>query len=118
MEDVSQTEREVRAGQNQSLFREVNERLEGIAKTFQYVASKATFACECADMSCIEQIAMTPDEYEAVRAHPTHFLVRPGHVIPEVEDVVSTHDGYLVVEKQRAGAAVAKEADPRGAQKG
>ena len=112
--DAVDTEREVRAAQNQSLFREVNERLKAIAETFEFVAKKTTFACECADTACIDQISMRIDEYEAVRADPTHFVVKPGHVFLDVEDVVSNHEAYVVVAKQRAGAEVAKSVDPRG----
>ena len=36
-------------------------------------------------------IALTPGEYEAVRADETQFAIVAGHVRPEVEDVVSEH---------------------------
>lgn len=113
--DEGKTERETRAGQNQALFREVNERLEGLAQTFQFVAETATFACECADTRCVAQLSLTLGEYEALRANPTHFAVLPGHILPDVEDVVSTGERYVVVAKRDAAAEVAKAADPRAA---
>jgi hypothetical protein len=108
-----QTERELRAAKNQALFREVNERLQGIAEAFQYVAGTATFTCECADPTCVSQVQMTMDDYEAVRQDPTHFLVLPGHVDPAVEDVVATGDVYVVIAKRRAAAEYSELADPR-----
>jgi len=54
------------------LFREVNERLEGLAKAFETTAGiESAFTCECADLHCLEQVSMTVDEYEAVRRHRT-----------------------------------------------
>jgi hypothetical protein len=102
-----------RAARNQALFREVNERLQELASTFQDVAGTTTFACECANLSCVEQIDMTLDEYEAVRSDPNQFAVLPGHVVPEVERVVREGEGFVVAAKIGAGAAVAAEADPR-----
>jgi hypothetical protein len=98
-----------RAAENQSLFREVNERIEDLAAD----AAFQTFVCECADTECAEGIAATLEEYEAVRREPNRFLVLAGHDIPGVEDVVATTERYVVVSKLGTGAAVAAEADPR-----
>ena len=114
MLDRAQTDREVRAAQNQSLFREVNERLEVLADGSRPSSGMMTFACECADTSCIEQIYLSVSDYEAVRATPTHFAVRPSHVFPYVEDVVSKSDAYFVVEKRNAGPDFAAGRDSRG----
>ena len=108
-------ERQVRAARNQSLFRAVNERLEGLADTFQFIAEHTTFTCECADETCVAPMLMTIDEYEALRGHPNRFAVLPGHVYLDVEDVISTTDRYLVVSKIGAGAKIAESSDPRSA---
>lgn len=55
--------------------------------------------CECCDGKCAEQIGMTPQAYEELRAVPAHFPVVPGHEAPEVEEVVARRDGYDVVKK-------------------
>ncbi len=39
------------------------------------------------------------EDYAAVRAHPDRFLVAPGHVFPEAEDLVEDHEDYAVVQK-------------------
>src|ERR1043165_2907917 len=70
--------RVVRAARNEALFREVNERLENLAHTFEQVAGPGTsFACECADLDCLKQVAMSVGEYERVRSHPNQFVVLP-----------------------------------------
>jgi hypothetical protein len=102
-----------RASRNQTLFREVNERLEGMAEAFQEVTNTATFACECADLACVEQIQMSRDEYEAVRTDPNQFAVLPGHVYPDVENVIDENGRFAVVAKIGVGARIAAEADPR-----
>ena len=38
------------------------------------------FYCECADPKCFERVFLTADEYEAIRADSTHFVVVEGHV--------------------------------------
>jgi NAD-dependent DNA ligase len=54
------------------------------------------------------------DEYERVRQTPTRFLVRRGHVIPEVEEVVQRRRRYAIVEKvDRVAARVVRRLNPR-----
>ena len=115
MEDGDEVERQVRAARNQTLFRTVNERLEGLAETFELPSETPTFACECVDIHCVEQVSLTVGEYEEVRKHPTHFAVLPGHVYPEVERVVAENERFVVVEKIGKGAEIAAEADERSA---
>jgi hypothetical protein len=58
---------------------------------------------------------MTLAEYESVRADPRQFAVARGHVLAEVERMVSETDRYSVVaKKEGTPAAVAVEEDPRG----
>jgi hypothetical protein len=102
-----------RAARNQSIFREVNERLEGLAENFKEVAETAPFTCECADLGCIQMIDMTLSEYETIRKDPNNFFVLPGHVYPEFERVVSENERYVVVAKYEEGGELAEELDPR-----
>ena len=108
-------DRQVRAAKNQSLFREINERIQGLNEGFSVVLPESEWICECANESCIELITMTLGEYEAVRAKPNRFFVKAAddHVWPDVEQVVERTDEYWVVEKFGLGAAVAAEANPR-----
>jgi hypothetical protein len=109
--------REERLAKNETLFREVNERVAEVAMNFIEVETRSDpveFTCECGRADCREPLAMTVVEYEAVRALPTRFAVVPGHEQPEIETVVERHPAYLVVEKREEDAqAVARETDPR-----
>lgn len=100
-----------RAGRNQATFRAVNERIAELSSEFQLDDGGALYVCECDDMSCLERIAISHDEYRRVRRHPTEFFVVPGHEHLEVEEIVDRTDRWLVVRKLGAGATVAVELD-------
>jgi hypothetical protein len=106
-------ERGERAARNQALFRRVNERVEEVNKAFKSILEDADFYCECADIDCLEKIAMTLGEYEALREASAYFAVKPGHISPEDERVVEKRADYLVVEKIGRAGARAAELDPR-----
>jgi len=101
-------EREVRAARNQSVFRKVNETLRELNGATASPAGTFVIACECATIGCIDMLTLRREEYEAVRRHDRHFLVRRGHEVPEVEDVVAGFDGCLVVEKRGVAGAIAE----------
>jgi hypothetical protein len=98
-----------RAARNQSLFREVNERIEDLASP----ATFAGFICECTNESCDEQVSLTLEEYEHIRSDSNRFLVLPGHDVPGLEEVVESTDRFVMVAKLGRGAAVAEHLDPR-----
>ena len=97
-----------RAAKNQSLFREVNERIEDLA-----TSTFTTFVCECMNDRCDERVPLTIEKYERVRTQPTWFFVLEGHEVPEVETIVERTDGYLIVQKLGAGERVAEKLNPR-----
>ena len=80
-------------------FRDINERLRGDLEPLTDAAEALRFVCECGSASCREAIAIPVGEYQAVRAHPLHFAVAPGHEIPDVETVIERRAGYFVIEK-------------------
>ena len=98
-----------RAAKNQSLFREVNERIGELASS----ANIVEFICECANEDCSELVSLTRDEYEQIRGGSNRFYVIAGHELPAVEETVETTDRYLVVSKLGAGAPRAARLDPR-----
>jgi hypothetical protein len=107
-------ERGKRVGQNEVLFREVNERLRELGEAFSSVTEAAAFVCECANTSCVEHIQLSLSKYEEIRSDPKRFVVLRGHEIPEYEKIVEEGDVYLVVEKLPGGAAgIAIRDDPR-----
>jgi hypothetical protein len=99
-------------GGRQSLFREVNERIDELAESLD-LQEEMTIFCECASAKCHEQIILTEAEYEKLRRIPTHFAVLPGHDIPAVERVVETNERYAIVEKFGDAASAAIKLDPR-----
>jgi hypothetical protein len=103
---------EERAGRNEALFREVNERVEELheARSGHDVAE---FVCECADDSCTERIPVPLQVYEDVRADPRRFIIHPGHQHSELEHVVDADDRFLIVEKHGAAGRVAAATNPR-----
>ena len=109
MDGNSQHERELRAARNQSLFRAVNDKLRDLNDAFAAISDTFVIACECADTSCIETLEISGEEYAAVRAEPRQFAVLPGHVYPDVENVVRESDRYVVVEKIAAAGELAEE---------
>jgi ABC-type phosphate transport system ATPase subunit len=112
--------RRMRAAKNQSLLREVNERIEELAagqssSMFEALRLARTIdlACECMDETCTERVTLTVADYEAIRSNSNSFLVLPGHEVPDVEEVTRTEENYLVVSKLGVGARVAEKLDPR-----
>ena len=110
--------RRVRAAKNQSLLREVNERIEQLApgtSMFDELqrSRPVDLTCECMDETCTDRVTLTVAEYEAIRADSNMFFVRPGHDVPEVERIVREEPNYVVIAKVGAGARVAEKLDPR-----
>ena len=105
--------REERIGLNEAVFREVNERIEDLAETFDL--EHLDFVCECGKGDCLERISMSRSEYEALRSDPQLFAVFPGHEATDVEAVVEKRSGYDVVRKSTgAPEQIAEATNPRG----
>jgi hypothetical protein len=75
-------ERERRIGLNEALFREVNERLEELARGFAHTPQKLDLICECGNASCASRIEMDREEYEQVRSDSATFAIVKGHAVP------------------------------------
>lgn len=105
--------RERQVAENEVRFRALNERLREAGAAWDGREGVLSVVCECGDEDCTTAIELTPGEYESVRADETQFAIVPGHVRPEVEDVVSEQDGWALVRKRGEAAAIAAAADPR-----
>jgi|tagenome__1003787_1003787.scaffolds.fasta_scaffold20293641_2 hypothetical protein len=99
-------------GRHQSLFREVNERIDELVENFD-LRDELPILCECGTTDCNERIVLTQTEYDSLRLIPTHFAVLPGHDIPGVERVVEQNERFLIVEKFGESAKAAIRLDPR-----
>jgi hypothetical protein len=101
-----------RMARTESAFREVNEAIAETAERFE--AEEADFICECADPQCAHRVTAELDDYEAVRAEPTHFLLAPGHHEPEVEKIVERTGDFEVVAKVKPlMASIVRRLNPR-----
>jgi hypothetical protein len=112
--DSGDAAREV--GHRQSLFREVNERIEELTQSFA-LEDAIPVLCECGLTTCNERIELSRSEYDRLRGVPTHFVVLPGHDLPGVERVIEQNERFAIVEKVGESAAVAIELDPRRRQR-
>ena len=104
--------REERLAKNESVFRQVNERIAEAAKR-TLVLPDAEFLCECGRPDCLERVIVRLDDYEAIRAHPDRFVLVFGHEQLEVDRVIDVGDDYVVVEKIGKAGEVSEELDPR-----
>jgi hypothetical protein len=102
-----------RAAANEATIRDVNEGIERGQWPGEEDASVG-FRCECARLGCNQLVELTVREYEQIRAHPRRFVVARGHELPDIEIVIETRSGYVIVEKQDRAGAVAQEHDRRG----
>ena len=107
-------ERKRRIGVNEAIFREANERIQDLNKSFAILTDRLVLVCECGDGQCVEKISVSPEAYEELRSDPTQFAVGPGHEIPDVEEVVARGEGYDVVRKvDEVPRHIAEATDPR-----
>jgi hypothetical protein len=96
---------------NEAAFRDANEHIRAAEQRLEPPVARVPYICECDDVTCHELIPLTREEYEAVRADPTHFAIRPGHSTHG--EVVAERDEYVVVRKIGAEGTVARVLDPR-----
>ena len=104
---------EERAARNEALFREVNEEVERLTERLHGDADRADFVCECSRAECTDWLHVPLALYESVRAAPRRFLLVAGHEQSELESVVESGDGYVIVEKEGTAGRLADRTDPR-----
>ena len=114
-DQASDIDNEVRGARNEVVLRDLNERLEAHNEWLGERFSE--WVCECANDECMTPVELSIEEYERVRAEPTHFVVAPEaqHVDSEIERVVQREQRYWVVEKIGVGAEISEDRDPRKA---
>jgi hypothetical protein len=106
--------RDERLVRNETLFREVNERIEEVAShSGSWDEHVFDFLCECSNADCTLLLHLTHAEYERARAEPDVFVVAVGHELPEIETIVLRTDRYQLVRKHGEAAEFAERRDPR-----
>jgi hypothetical protein len=107
-------ERARRVGENEALYRAINEKIEDLNRSFGGLTGSMTVVCECATLECAEQIEVDVATYERVRADPTLFIVLPGHQLPDIESIEEEHEGFFIIRKNEGTPeAIARATDPR-----
>ena len=107
-------ERKRRIGENEAVFRSVNEQVRSLTAAHSPSAATMNVVCECGARSCTDRFEITREEYANVRANPTLFVVKPGHDLPETETVVAKSEIFWTVRKDPGiPAAIARATDPR-----
>ena len=104
-----------RAARNESVFRSANERIEQRIEELSLSNGRSPFLCECEDPLCTQAVRLTAEQYQAVRAHPTRFIVANGHPSGDA-DVIAHHDEYAIIEKRGTEGTVAAALHPRNEQ--
>jgi|SRR5918994_2351619 hypothetical protein len=103
-----------RVGENEALYRLVNERIKRLRFGTATMAGEFGVICECANIGCTTQIRIVPDVYERTRARSDHFIVLRGHQLEDIETIIEDHETFVVIEKTPAQAKrIAEEMDPR-----
>jgi len=110
---VSVDAREKRLAQNETLFREVNERIEDLALTQTDEDDAYEFLCECSNAHCDLRLSLPLSTYEKARSDGAVFIVAAGHDLPEIEDVVLRGSGFQLVRKHGQAAELATATNPR-----
>jgi hypothetical protein len=112
--DAQVSSREERVARNEATARQINEDIER-AQQATSPSDHLRVLCECGREDCDRVLAVTPAEYESLRADPRVFAVAHDHVIADLEQVVAETDRFAVVAKREGiPAEVAVEEDPRG----
>ena len=107
------SERKRRIGENEAIFRSVNEQVRGLTATLSTAAETMKIVCECGARSCTDQFEIDTAAYGKTREDPTLFLIRPGHDLPETETVVAKNDVFWIVRKDPGvPAEIARATDP------
>ena len=92
--------RHERLEQNQRDFRDANGRFEDVVEENAFDGVRPVpFLCECADVECRGRIEITTGAYDAAHIDSDHYVILPGHLTIDGEEIVEDNVTYLVVDK-------------------
>lgn len=107
------TDRRRRIAENESRFREINERLEADLRRLPDDGAPVEYVCECGRADCAQLVSLLRADYARVRADSHTFVVVPGHEMADVEDVSVMTETHVVVRKKPETAPLVEQTDPR-----
>jgi hypothetical protein len=94
--------RDDKLAENQQLARAANERLQDVAGRTVEEGKIIPFLCECADEACMGRIEVTLDDYFLAHLSKEHYVLLPGHLKIDAEEVIADHGAYEIVTKAAA----------------
>ena len=86
-----------RKARNQTLFREVNERIAELSAHLDSGVAQG-FICECSQTGCTEIVSVPIETYARVRDNPSLFLLVTGHQDPDHEVVIEDLGSNVIVQ--------------------
>jgi hypothetical protein len=88
-----------RLTKNEQAFRDHNNRRVEFERTNAEDEEPVPFVCECGDPECVDGVELTVAEYMSSHSAPNRFIVKPGHVFPDAENVAEQRDRFWIVDK-------------------
>ena len=104
--------RDERLALNEALFRGANERMAAWEERERGKAVELYY-CECADPKCRQKVRLRGSDYERIRSDSSHFVLVPGHEVPDIETVIESHEDWVVIEKEPEVREITEGTDPR-----
>lgn len=62
------------------------------------------FMCECSDENCKERLPMKLSLFQKIHEDRKCFVIKIGHQVEEIEEIISNGPGYSVVKKNNTVA--------------
>jgi hypothetical protein len=78
----------------ENVFRQVNESFLKL--------DNPRFICECSDTSCIDSIDVSAETMRSLHENRDLYVVKPTHINTDLEELVESHDEFVVVRKPTA----------------
>ena len=108
--NISTSER--RQIENEMIFRRSNEKVtdglvmldamhieDGNPEMIHDADLTLNFLCECSDENCKERIPMKLKTFQKIHEDRDCFVIKLGHQVDTIEDILTTGDAYSVVKK-------------------
>lgn len=94
---------ERRLVENETIFRDANREINHLATRVFGQAQKTIipvgFYCECSNRECRERVELTPEEFVEVHSISNQFIIKCGHEVPRVEDIVENRGDFCIIRK-------------------
>jgi hypothetical protein len=75
----------------ENVFRQINESFLKL--------DQPHFVCECSDASCSDPIEVSAETMRSLHENRNLYVVKPMHINTDLEELVDTHDEFVIVRK-------------------